>query len=263
MISQLNDNIQSLEQTRQFLEEHTPFHEWLKRTSLEPFYQQNSTPILRALTHSSFTHENPLWNEGNNERLEFLGDALLDAEISYLLFRKFPELKEGDLSKIRSSVVNENVLAQWADDLNIGSFLFLGKGELQKKNVERAILADAFEALIGAVGVIDQKAPKDLIQNWIDLYDSSREEGELILLTRDRLDLFDPKTRLQELTLENFKELPEYTSEEIEEGFQVTVKVVGKTLATAKGKSKKKAEITAAKEVLIKKLVQKIKGEAL
>lgn len=258
MISLLNENIQSFEQTRRFLEEHTPFHSWLKKAHLEPFYHDNSKDlILRALTHSSFTHENPRWEEGNNERLEFLGDALLDAEISYLLFEKFPHLKEGDLSKIRSSIVNEDVLAQWANDLGIAPFLFLGKGELQKEAVENAILADAFEALIGAVGLIDSTAPKKLINSWIEIFDKARSSEEISLLSEERLNLFDPKTRLQELTLELFKELPEYSSEEIEGGFKVTLKLQNKILTSATGKSKKRAEISAAKDVLMKKLIDK------
>ncbi|CAM9946917.1 unnamed protein product, partial [Chrysoparadoxa australica] len=109
------------------LEEHTPFHTWLDHADLSPYYLNQSPEkqelLLRALTHSSFTHENATWDKGNNERLEFLGDALLDAEISYLLFRKFPDLKEGDLSKIRSSIVNEEVLSEWASFLGIGPFL--------------------------------------------------------------------------------------------------------------------------------------------
>lgn len=251
-----NDKDNSIDKTLRFLEDHSPFKRWLEDLNLSPYFDNSRELFLKALTHTSFTHENPNWELGNNERLEFIGDAFLDVEISLILFKKFPDLKEGNLSKLRSSIVNEDVLSGWASLLGIAPFLFLGKGESQKESVEKAILADAFEALIGAVGLIDKNAPKLVINHWINLYDQRKGEGALGLIDSDRLDLFDPKTRLQELTLEKFKSTPTYECVEIPEGFEVEVFVEGKSLEKAQGKSKKKAEIKAAKNILTKKLIQ-------
>lgn len=238
----------SEEETLRFLEDHSPFTRWLERLSIVNEFKSNRDLILQALTHSSYIHENKDWSFGHNERLEFLGDAVLDFEISHILWKEFPDLNEGQLSRFRSSLVNEETLAQWAQALSLESFLFLGIGESNKSRVEPAILADAFEALLGAVSLINKERPSALLPKWIQQFN---EHFSPALLDIVRLHLFDPKTRLQEMTLEHFKEIPEYICRENEEGFSCEVTLLGKSLGMGRGGSKKKAEIAAAKQALI------------
>ncbi|MPM68322.1 Ribonuclease 3 [bioreactor metagenome] len=106
----------------------------------------------QALTHTSFANESKHHGIVHNERLEFLGDAVLDLVISEHLFRRFPRLPEGELTKARAMVVCEPTLAQCASKIRIGDYLLLGKGEASSGGRERlSILADAFEAIIGAI----------------------------------------------------------------------------------------------------------------
>jgi len=116
-------------------------------------YTFDSKAILEhALRHSSFVNELLDKNTQDNERLEFLGDSVLSLVISHLLMDRFPELNEGDLSKIRSSLVNEHQLSAIAQNINLGEFIQLGKGEMQSGGREKSsILADATEALLAAV----------------------------------------------------------------------------------------------------------------
>lgn len=241
----------SKEETLRFLEDHSPFMRWLERLSLDKEFIQNKDLILQALTHSSYIHENKGWSFGHNERLEFLGDAVLDLELSHILWRVFPDLNEGELSRFRSSLVNENTLAQWAQALGLEGFLFLGKGESNKDIVEPAILADGFEALLGAVSLINKERPQALLLKWIELFNEHYMPGEPAFLDIVRLQLFDPKTRLQEMTLELFKEIPKYVCHDLGEEFSCQVSLQGKVLGKGTGSSKKKAEIAAARAALI------------
>ncbi len=225
------------------------FLKWRQNSGLTSFFDLQPELMLGALAHTSFVHEQPQIKLSSNERLEFLGDAFLDIEISLMLWEKFPQLKEGELSKFRSSLVNEDVLSFWGRLLNIDSFIFLGKGESERKQVEAAIVADAFEAFIGAMGLIDRTKMHDVLVHWIALFD---QQSELAFFDLKRLELFDPKTKLQEYTLELYKEVPQYMSYEKEgEGFECSLHVLGVPLVQTLGKSKKKAEMAAAKIVLI------------
>lgn len=243
-----------LEETLQFLEEHSPFMRWLERLHLKSLYFEHQNLVLQALSHSSFVHEQKDWKFGHNERLEFLGDAVLDYELSHLLWEKFPELNEGELSRFRSSLVNEETLASWAQTLGLQDFILLGRGEAQKDQVEPAILADAFEALLGAASLGKTQKTSDLINLWIDLFDKDSDELGIGPKFFDpiRLHLFDPKTRLQELTLEHEKVTPEYSCEEFEGAYRCRVDLKGQKLGQGIGSSKKKAEIAAARNALLK-----------
>lgn len=118
----------------------------LERIIRYPF--NNRAFLRRALTHASYAHQQSI---KDNQRLEFLGDAVLGLVITDIIYRKFPDKKEGDLSKLRSSLVNRATLAQLAKTLNLGLYLRLGRGENEEVKHRPSTLSDAFEALIGAV----------------------------------------------------------------------------------------------------------------
>jgi ribonuclease-3 len=196
----------------------------------------------RALSHRSWCAETP--GSDSNERLEFLGDAVLGLVVTDHLFRTYPALPEGELAKVRASVVNSAALAEVAASLDIGTALLLGKGEGQSGGREKpSILADAMEAVIGAVY---------LDRGW-------REAEDLVMrLLGDRIEEAaagpggqDYKTRLQELCARQFDALPDYEVQD--EGpdhakrFDAVVRVEGVTRGTGHGRSKKQAEQAAAR----------------
>jgi len=201
-----------------------------------------------ALCHSSFAHEHADRGMEDNERLEFLGDALLGLIISRLLYERFPEASEGDLTRWRSYLVNETCLAKVARSINLGQALLLGAGEDSSGGRDKnSILADAMEAVLGAIyldGGIE--AAQSTIQ-WLFnpfLEDAVRSEaGE------------DFKTRFQELTQAMYKVTPEYHLLEAmgpdhDKTFRVSVTLEGIELAQGTGKSKKEATQNAARLAL-------------
>ena len=113
---------------------------------------QNRNLLRQALTHSSFSNERHMSRQANNERLEFLGDAVLELATSEFLFGKYPKYPEGELTRLRASMVCEQTLAFCTRELDLGKYLMLGKGEAMTGGRERkSILSDALEAVIGAV----------------------------------------------------------------------------------------------------------------
>lgn len=116
------------------------------------YFFKDTALLSHALTHTSYANEKHLGHTGSNERLEFLGDAVLELTSSEYLFRHYPEMPEGDLSKIRASLVCEPTLAYCAEEFALGDYLLLGKGEDASGGRKRnSIVSDAFEALIGAI----------------------------------------------------------------------------------------------------------------
>jgi len=207
--------------------------------------------LVQALTHKSFHNENEEQSVGHNERLEFLGDAVLDLILSDLLMQRFPQLAEGDLSKIRASFVNETVLADMACECGLKEAVRLGKGEVRTGGGNKPrILASAFEAIIGAY-YLDAGFQKAF--QWVE---------ELFISRLENLDLnlhfsMDYKTRFQELIQERYREAPKYVvigteGPEHEKIFYVEVHVVGKVVASGQGQSKKLAEQEAARLALEK-----------
>ena len=152
--------------------------------------------LVRALTHRSFSGD-------NNERFEFIGDAVLDYAVAKMLFDAFPKLSEGELSRLRANLVNEAVLAEIALEMNMGDALFLGPGELKSGGFRReSILADALEALIGAIYLdAGMEAAKARVTAWL-----TSEIESLTLVDTNK----DPKTRLQEFLQSRGCELPRY-----------------------------------------------------
>jgi len=181
--------------------------------------------------------------EPSNERLEFLGDAVLGWVVADLAYRLYAELPEGKLTDLRKSVVNAAALAEVAVALDIGSCLLLGRGESIAGGREKpSILSDAFEAVLGAVYIdAGSTAAYEFVERVI---------GERLRLAIDRLDRLDYKTLLQELAVRQFDAAPVYIISE--EGpdhaklFTATVLVAGTVWGSGKGRSKKLAEQEAA-----------------
>lgn len=206
---------------------------------------KNEMLLQTAITHTSFTHENKSGEIENNERLEFLGDAVLELVISSYIFKKFEELSEGELTKLRASIVCEGSLAERARAIDLGDNLRLGKGEEQTGGRNRdSLLADAFEAIIGAIYIDSGDIGKTAEFIIKQMEDTILEKRKSFLKN-------DCKTYLQELIQRDSKIPIEYTIIE-EEGpahnkiFTIQVMHNGKILGEGKGKSKKDAEQNAA-----------------
>ncbi|NVJ66221.1 MAG: ribonuclease III [Gammaproteobacteria bacterium] len=208
-------------------------------------YQFSNQKLFKqALTHRSASGS-------HNERLEFLGDAILGMVIAEALFEKFPKTDEGKLSRLRSSLVKGKTLSELALELELGECLYLGEGELKTGGFRRgSILADAFEALLGAVYLdSDFNTTKSLIQN---LYQTRLDSLSLETVVKD------PKTRLQEWLQSRKSELPEYdlikiSGEAHQQHFEVVCRVdfSGSKQTDGDGTSRRNAEQMAAKKMLI------------
>lgn len=204
--------------------------------------------LTEAFQHSSYVNELPDSDMRDNERLEFLGDAVLDLAISHTLMELFEDSKEGDLSKYRATVVNERGLCQVARELGLGEYLMLGRGEEMTGGREKpSILADTMEALLGAL--------------YLDAgFDKTKEiVRRLFLRPLRKIDSGrvpnDFKSRLQEYTQGVNKTRPEYvlideSGPAHDKTFRVALYVDGEVMAEGVGKSKKEAEQKAAKEAL-------------
>ena len=198
----------------------------------------NSELLQLALTHRSFSAD-------NNERLEFLGDSLLGVTISEVLYHQFPQVKEGILSRQRSRLVKGETLAQIAREFSLGDYLTLGPGELKSGGYRRdSILADAIEALIGAIFLdSDMQQCQAVVRSWFD--------QRLQNLSSDD-QLKDPKTQLQEWLQAKKQPLPVYTVVNVEgashqQSFTVNCEVaLLKDNITATANSRRQAEKQAA-----------------
>lgn len=211
---------------------------------------KNLNLLNRGLTHSSFANEQKKKKVPYNERLEFLGDSVLGVVVSDYIFEKYPDYPEGELTKLRATVVCEGALSLASKRLGLGKYLLLGKGEEATGGRERvSILADAFEAVIGSIyldGKIEN-AKEFILTNLKDIIDQA-VKGNLFI---------DYKTELQETLQKTTKEKIKYVVLN-EEGpdhnktFHVGIKVGGNILGEGKGKSKKEAEQNSAKSALEK-----------
>ena len=211
-------------------------------------YQFKDLELLnKSLTHKSYSNEVlPLLK--NNERLEFLGDAVLDLIVADYMFLTYEDLPEGSLSKIRAAVVNENSLAGLAKNLKLGSYILLGKGESVSGGRQKAsILANTYEALVGALFCdSDFRTTADVfLPKLVEKIDEYR--GACIAT--------DFKSDLQEYTQNRFSCVPLYeVVGEIGPGhnkrFDVQVKIRSQVRGSGKGRTKKEAEQNAAKEAL-------------
>ncbi|MEY4615494.1 MAG: hypothetical protein RJB66_454 [Pseudomonadota bacterium] len=222
-------------------------------------YQFKSAQLLeQALTHRSFAVEHGRSEGVDNERLEFLGDAVLDLAVSDLLWRSYPNEQEGPLSHRRAALVSEGTLAVIGQDLGLSELLILGKGErLSGGALKPRLIASALEALIGAIYLDSgyEQAFRVVAQFFHQRVQNQGTEQEYRK---------DYKTRLQEVVQKELLQTPTYVLES-ESGpphdrtFRVSVRVVDKVLAFGEGKSKKQAEQNAAQVALEEFLGREIK----
>ena len=209
---------------------------------------KDPTMLQRALVHSSYVNENPETAPESNERLEFLGDAVLGLVVADDLYASFPDLDEGKLTELRAQLVRRDTLAKAARRLKLGEELLLGRGEDAGGGRSRPTnLAHAYESLVGAI-FIDRGLPA--ARRFV--LDSLEEEfGH----ASERAFPMDPKSRLQEMSQSLFQRTPQYRLVDAQgpdhaRKFTVEALVDGETLGTGHGGSKQTAEKEAAREAL-------------
>jgi len=203
--------------------------------------------LVRALTHRSFVNENPNAIE-DNERLEFLGDAVLDFIVGAWVYNHFPEMQEGDLTRMRSALVRTDTLAEFARQLDLGSALRLGRGELASGGRQRDnLLCATFEAVIGAM-YLDMGIPA--VETFVE---PLLTEVSSKVISQE--EIYDPKSTLQEWTQSNKLGTPRYATvassgPDHARVFIVEVQVNGKAYGRGEGTSKQAAAQAAAQAAL-------------
>ena len=206
---------------------------------------KNKDYLIVALTHSSFANERHNGIECN-ERMEFLGDAVLSIISAEFLYKKYPKMPEGDLSKLRSSLVCTESLSGFAREIDLGSVLLLGKGEINTGGEDRpSILENAFEALIAAIYLDGgMECAKKFVLSFLEK-----------AVENQRISFKDYKTTLQEVVQQNPDESVSYvlvgeSGPDHNKMFEVEVHLNSNVIGRGKGKSKKSAEQEAAREAL-------------
>lgn len=211
------------------------------------FRFRNRSVLEESLRHSSFVNEHPRPGLRNNERLEFLGDAVLNMIVGHLLMDHYPDMPEGELSRLRANLVNERQLARVARGIHLGDFLCLGRGEDQSRGRQKkSILADALEAVIAAIYL---DSGFDAAFRFVNRHFSDLVTSPIIFQESS-----DFKTRLQEKVQGVHKTTPEYetvheSGPDHDKTFTVRIRV-GTLSAEGQGKSKKLAEQDAAHNML-------------
>lgn len=211
---------------------------------------ENKDLLIEALTHRSYLNEYPNWRLPHNERLEYLGDAVLELVVSEKLFNKFPDYPEGQLTVIRAALVNYQMLAKVAEGIGLDDFILMSRGERRDTGKAReVILANAFEALVGAL-YLDQGI--EAVENFVGKF----VMGHLAEILKTK-SYKDAKSELQELVQEKLKLTPTY--EVLEESgpahkriFRMGAYFGDKLIAEGTGASKQEAELEAAKNALEK-----------
>lgn len=211
-----------------------------------PVFKDNAL-WQQAMTHRSFTNEQP--NAHHNERLEFLGDAILNFLSGEYLYTRYPDRPEGDLSQIRGALVEESQLCHFADELGIGQHLRLGKGALQNRGQNSArLLCSAFEALVGAY-FLDSKQDVNVVRRYVwPMFES-------VIDSATANNIKNEKSRLQEWAQKRFRELPEYVTvsssgPDHKQEFLVEVNINNRTYGQGYGNSKREAQKAAARAAL-------------
>jgi ribonuclease III len=205
----------------------------------------DKTLLDKALTHRSYANENSAFSNADNEKLEFLGDAVLQLIISDLLMKKFPDYTEGQLSKLRASIVNERSLADLSRKFSVGKYLLLGKGEEASGGRKKpSLLANAFESVIAAMYL---DGGFDHTRSLLGIiFEPFIEEGDYDSV------YYDYKTAVQEKSMILFKTIPRYvliseTGPDHDKCFETSLFIGDRFIATGKGKSKKESEKQAAR----------------
>ncbi|WP_041427251.1 ribonuclease III [Thermosipho africanus] len=200
---------------------------------------RNEELLLTALTHTSFAHENKV---KSYERLEFLGDAVIDLLLSTILYQEFINLNEGTMAQIKAAVASEDILYEIGRDIGLENYIFLGKGELKSGGkYKKSIIADVVEALVAAI-YVDCKKDLNVLENVF--HDTFKRYIEIFFSGKR---IFDYKTKLQEITQDRFKQLPVYDTVSQKNKFITTLYIDGKIYSKAEGFSKKESEKLAAK----------------
>ncbi len=211
---------------------------------------KNSDLLQQALVHSSAVNENPSRFPVHNERLEFFGDAVLEIIVAEKLYRDFPDLSEGEMTKARAALVRRDTLARVARRIDLGDFLYMGKGEESTGGRSKVPnLAGAMEAVIAAVyldrgmAVTAKMVVRLLDEEWAKV------------ITRDSS--IDFKSRFQEITQSRFQQVPAYrlveeSGPDHDKSFTVEVEINRQVMGRGTGKSKKLAETAAARAALVK-----------
>ncbi len=209
---------------------------------------ENLELMKQALTHRSFLHEHHLPLQQSNERLEFLGDAILELWVRHQLYERYPEFCEGDLSIIRSRIVCRSCLAQIARSIDLGKYLLLSSGEEKSGGRDNdTLLANAFESLTAAL-YLDQDYTA--VNAWLMAIMTT-----VLINIADQKRFKDTKTIFQEMVQEFYHELPTYhllSEKDTETGkvFSVAVKIQGKQVSKGSGKTRQKAEMEASRKAI-------------
>ncbi|NJP12457.1 MAG: ribonuclease III [Leptolyngbyaceae cyanobacterium RU_5_1] len=209
----------------------------------------NSSLLQRALTHRSYVNEHPEVKQ-HNERLEFLGDAVLNFLSGEFLYKNYPDKSEGELTRLRSALVDEQQLAKFAEALNLGNQMRLGKGaELEGGRQNPNLLSSAFEAVIGAY-FLDRKSDISEVRNYVEPFFSSVMNS--LVVTAPNINY---KSRFQEWALANSGENPQYviiseSGPDHAKEFVSEVQVSNKTYGWGTGRKKQEAEKDAARDAL-------------
>lgn len=209
---------------------------------------KNKDLLKEALTHRSYLNENPNWHLSHNERLEYLGDAVLELIVSNFLYHKYPDYKEGQLTSVRAALVNYQMLEKVSREILLGDYILLSRGEAKDTGKARGvILADALEALIGAI-YLDQsyEMAQEFIEQYIIIHLDEVMEKELYR---------DSKSLLQERIQDELKLTPTYnvlneSGPDHNKVFSVGVYYGDKLVAQGEGESKQEAESQAAEKAL-------------
>ena len=215
---------------------------------------KNIKLLYEAFTHRSYINEHSYPNAKDNERLEFLGDSVMNLMTTEYIYKRHYKRNEGELSKIKSQIISEAVFATIARDLELGKYIFLSNGEINSGGRERnSILGDVFEALVGAVFEdTDFETTKSIFLKLLIEKAENLDQIEGVL---------DYKTELQELTQMKYKTIPVYelvseSGPDHDKRFEISVKIGDKIYGLSTAKSKKSAEKLAAKIA-----IENIKGE--
>lgn len=215
---------------------------------------KNQSFLINALTQSTFCYEYKELHVPSNERLEFVGDSLVNLIVAKILYRRFPDLSEGDLSKFRGSLVNENSLAKLATTISLGENLLLGKGEYKNGGEKKeSILADALEALCAAIYLDSNESLETVEKAIVLMIETFEKTSGQTFFALENLENYDSKTKLQELSMALFQKHPAYKAEEMNQGFKVELWIGERKLAEGTGPSKKKLEKQLARVVLDEK----------
>ena len=206
---------------------------------------KNKNFLIQSVVHRSYLNENPKFKLYHNERLEFLGDAVLEIIVTEFLYKNYPKTPEGDLTNWRASLVNSKMLAMVAKEINLEKYLFLSKGETKDKNTKarQYIVANAVEALIGAI-YLDQGIKKS--EKFVKKYMLSKLDN---ILSNELF--LDSKSKFQEKSQEVYKITPHYkvlkeSGPDHKRIFEIGLYLKNKLITKGKGSSKQEAQVDAA-----------------